>query len=206
MPATSITYSSAVSKNLKVESIYLDTSFIYDVLVSISNPHFTKPNIKPTGNFYDYLYKNNIYMWTSYLAVQELMFKQFNVELQKEIRNFEKGNKLPLNSLNYNQFKRNHKNDFQNIYKKHKQIFDFTFRALVGLKIKIKIPKDYAIVHSSSKGERIARYAKCLLDTYILEVADAFHISTARCSGTKNIATNDLGFKQVDNITVFSFI
>ena len=205
MPANSITYSLAVSKGVKVNNVYLDTSFIYDVLISISNPHFPKPHIKPTKNFYDYLSRNNIDMWTSYLAVQELMFKQFNVELLKEIRNFEKSNGLPSNSLNYNLFKRNHKRDFQNIYKKHKQIFDITLKAIVGLKIKIKIPKDYAIVHSSSKGERIARYAKCLLDKYILEVADAFHISTARCAGTKNIATNDLGFKQVDNITVFSF-
>ncbi|MBI5057471.1 MAG: hypothetical protein HZB61_12735 [Nitrospirae bacterium] len=175
MPATSITYSSAVSKSLKVESIYLDTSFIYDVLISISTPHFSKPQIKPTKIFYDYLSNNNIEMWTSYLAVQELMFKQFNIELLKEIRNFEKGNGLPPNSLNYNLFKRNHKKDFQNIYKKHKQIFENTFRAVISLKIKIKIPKDYPIVHSSSKGERIVRYAKCLLDKYFLEVADAFH-------------------------------
>jgi predicted nucleic acid-binding protein len=196
------TFSDAISKKVIIKNIYLDASFIYALIASATDT--TEDRFLQTRRFYNHLYNTRAEMWTSYLSVQELMHLEFRDALFKEIRQFEKNNNIKENSLTYSSFKKNYRSEFNACYKKNKSIFHRLFKIIIGLKIQLKIPKDYS-VSGFSKGRLITRYAKCLLDTYILEVADAFHIATARCNGTKIIATNDLDFKQVKNITVFSF-
>jgi hypothetical protein len=208
MSATTITYSNAITKSIIFDEIYLDSSFVIDVLAGKANPSLrsAKLQIRESESFYSYLSKKNIEMWTSSHAVEEIMFNRFKIQIQKEMNDFEKRNSLPLNSMKIADFKRNYKKDYELSYNKIKSLFGVILVAINGLNIKIKIPKDFSIIHSTSKGERIARYAKCLLEHYILEANDAFHISIARCNGTKYVASNDLGFKAVDKITVLSFI
>lgn len=206
MSASVITYSSAISKSVKINEIYLDTSFVIDLIVSITTPSLlSDPKIRDTKTFYDFLSKSKTEMWTSYLTAEEAMFKNFRNKMGKEIENFEKSKSLPPKSLNYNDFKKKYSADFELAYNKVKSVFYAILLLGRKLNIKIKLPKEYSIKSVSSRGERIVQYATALLNFYTLEVADAFHISTARCNGTKCIATNDLGFKQVDNITIFSF-
>ena len=195
-------FSDAISKKVLIKEIYFDTSFIYALLASASD--FTEYRFQQTRLFYDHLCNSRTQMWTSYLSLQEIMHLEFRDILFEEIRQFEKSNGLNENSLTYGSFKKNYRSEFNACYNKHKSIFHKIFKSIIGLKIQIRIPKDYSVA-SFSKGRLIARFAKCLLDTYILEVADAFHIATARCNGTKTIATNDLDFKQVKNIMVFSY-
>ena len=206
MPASVITYSSAISKSVKIAEIYLDTSFVIDLFESVTTPSLlSNPKIRDTKNFYDFLSKSRAEMWTSYLTAEEAMFKYFRNKMGKEMANFEISRSLPPNSLKYNDFKKKYSADFQLSYDKVKPVFYAILLLGQKLHIKIKLPKEYSVKTVPSRGERIMQYATALLNSYTLEVADAFHISTARCNGTKHIASNDLGFKQVDNITVFSF-
>jgi predicted nucleic acid-binding protein len=208
MPATAITYSNAISKAVSISEIYLESSFIFDLIQGKFNPSLlSKPQIRDTKRFYDFLSVKQVDMWTSYLSAEEIMFKFFRLAMQKEIGNFETRNSLTVH-LSYADFKRNHYSDFMASYNRIRSIFTAVFLAIDNLKIKIRIPREFEHrrrMGVPSKGRRIAQYATSLLNTYMLEPADAFHISTARCSGTKCIATNDFGFKDVNNIMLFSF-
>lgn len=206
MPAIVITYSSGISKSVKIKEIYFDTSFVIDLIAGIINPSLlSDPKIRDTKKFYDFLSNSKTTMWTSYLTVEEAMFKNFRGKMEKEIRSFEKSKSIPLGSLTYSDFKKKYFSDFLSAYNKVKSVFYAILLIASKLNIKIKLPREYSLKSAHSRGERIVQFAAALLNSYTLEVADAFHISTARCNGTKHIATNDLGFKQVNNLTVFSF-
>lgn len=205
MSARVIKYKDAIKLNVKVNGVYLDTSFLVDLFRSMTNPAPSESKFKDTKSFHEYLSRSSANMWTSYAAIEEFMFISFKARVRDDIRATERVNGLTVNSLNYSNFKRNYKADFNASYNINKGVFNDILQGIIALDIKIAMPRDFSTTRKSSKGLRIARYAKCLLEKYIFEVADAFHVSVARCNGTKIIATNDFGFKQIDGFTVFSF-
>lgn len=184
------------------QKVYVDTSYLLYLKSYPSNQSI--PIFKSCKTFHDSLLKNRVEMVTSVLAVQEA----FYVILYKDgifldMKQFKDKNGNPYQKIGA--FRRQKPQEFKKSYRKHcPKLFKFV-EFLYNLGVKILYPRQYITPGMTDISKRITDYAYGLLNRYELDPMDAFHVAVAKCMGIDYIVSNDSGFKQVDNITLFIY-
>ncbi|MGB2696238.1 MAG: PIN domain-containing protein [Candidatus Zixiibacteriota bacterium] len=181
---------------------YLDTSYLLHLRSFPAEPD--RAIYKSSKTFFDNMVRNDVDMCTSILAIQECFYIIiYKTGISEDMRHFKTADGKPFQNIP--DFKKQIPKEFKKSFRKH---FPKTFlflQFLHNLGVKILYPKEYITPGMSSKSKRITHYAYGLLNRYELEPMDAFHISVAKCMGMDYIVSNDRGFKQVDNITLFIY-
>ena len=183
--------------NNLVDEVYIEPSFIFDLMGVCSNPR--NPRFISSFNFYNKLSASKTHMWTTILCLQEILWKTLRSKIYTEM------GRLGVNTdVTYATLKRNNPQQYVQAFNRCRPVIANTFRTFFAFGIDVRVPSDFTVL-VNKKGGRIAQYAQAVLMKYDLEAADAFHIAIARCEGTKVIVSNDKGFQQVDTIAVYSY-
>lgn len=199
MPPRSQYRSLASSLDIKNNILYLDTSFLIDLLRYSSNPSDRK--FKACRNFYEKLIYSDTTIWTSPLALMELLWKFLQAGIKTEMANMD----VSIDGLSVFQLKKNHPAEYNNSFIITRPIIDKTIAEIEYLGIKIDNISPLITEGRDLVVKRILKYMQIILNKYVIESADALHIATAVCCDVEWIASNDMGFQNVSEIKVYGY-
>lgn len=172
---------------------YLDTSYFVNLLSYPRNPKDKR--FLACKHLYDHCQKNDIRLVASFLTIQEtihvLLFKRWLLRAARDKK------------LGLADFRRKHRKEFEQLYKKHAGIPKLILQSARGLGIELCLPQYTNPQLNMSR--RLTSYSAALLGKYVsLDSCDSYHIAIARLLGVDLVFACDKAFSDVSEIKTYN--
>ncbi len=209
-------FSNFSSLNPKPTTLYCDTNFLVCLLFyqdnHISNPAFLAQRDIACFNFYNNVVNNGIELVTSVYGYSELMhyyFFNYTNGMYNVVRNHVRANRTAYSGKNkihdkYKYFISRYPSDFKTAFSQIAHRIDRVDKFIARLGVTVKYPLPSPRLTNISKN--IIEYASLLLESFPpIESNDALHVSIADYLRITDIVSLDDAYKNIDDITVYTY-